>query len=128
MHGEMIPLVKLIQTLIYLKDFFEEIGEPLITPFVVYTDSQALIDTISNDRILNGSRHFLMRINYIKQHVKSGLIILKKIQGDNNVADFLTKPLNGESTEKYMKMLSDGVVWCLAKERMIDAQHLLSHP
>jgi hypothetical protein len=128
MHGEMIPLVKLIQTLIYLKNFFEEIGEPLITPFVVYTDSQALIDTISNDRILNGSRHFLMRINYIKQHVKSGLIILKKIRGDNNVADFLTKPLNGESTEKYMKMLSDGVVWCLAKERMIDSQHLLSHP
>jgi hypothetical protein len=128
MHGEMIPLVKAIQVLIYLKTFFEEIGEPLLLPFKIYTDSQSLIDTVMNDRVLNGSRHFLMRINYIKQHIKSGLIILVKIRGDNNVADFLTKPLNGIMTEKYMKMLSNGVAEALIKEHTIDSHLRSRHP
>ena len=92
MHAELIPVVKAIQAIIYQHNMIEELKLPIVLPTMIYSDSQSLIDTVNSDRILKGSRHFLFRINYIRQMQHAGIVKLEKITGTKNVADMFTKP------------------------------------
>jgi hypothetical protein len=99
MQAELIPIVKASQTLAYYHDVLKELGIPVPLPGIIYTDNQAIIDTIKSDQIMNGSRHFLMRINYIRQMKDKGIIKLIKVSGEENPADIMTKQLNPSDTK-----------------------------
>jgi hypothetical protein len=62
----------------------------------VFKDNQPVIDLT---KTLGGkttrSKHFLMLIEFVREQVVSGLIELKKISSEENVADVLTKLLFG---------------------------------
>ena len=109
MHAELIPVVKAIQAIIYQINLLKELRLPVRIPVNIYTDSQALIDTIDSKVILKGSRHFLFRINYIKQMIGTGIITLKKIPGEQNVADLLTKPEDKTTHLKNAKAIFQGL-------------------
>jgi hypothetical protein len=98
-------LIKAIQSFVYYYDLLNELGFPVPTPGIFYVDNQALIDTLSNDSVLPGSRHFLQRINYCKQMKNIGLVEFKKIKGEFNPSDLLTKQLNREETKAKTKLL-----------------------
>jgi hypothetical protein len=99
MQAELIPIVKASQTLAYYHDVLKELGIPVPLPGIIYTDNQAIIDTIKSDQIMNGSRHFLMRINYIRQMKDKGIFKLTKVSGEENPADIMTKQLNPSDTK-----------------------------
>jgi hypothetical protein len=43
-----------------------------------------------------------MVINYIREQVELGLVDIRKIDGDDNIADALTKPLRDGKFEKHI--------------------------
>jgi hypothetical protein len=110
MHAELIPVVKAIQAIIYQINLFRETRLPAELPVIIYTDSQSLIDTVESNRILKGSRHYVYRVNYIKQMIFTGIIDLKKIDGEENVADLFTKPEVKDIHSKNARALFMGVL------------------
>ena len=42
-------------------------------------------------------KHFLMLIHYVKEQVEAGLIMVKKVATEENLADIFTKILSGKS-------------------------------
>lgn len=88
----------------------EEFGCPQEKPTVVLTDSQSSIDLIANYFGYHPKcRHFNRDINYVRQCVDMGIIILKKIDTEENPADLLTKLSTAVKTAKFTENLLHGM-------------------
>jgi hypothetical protein len=91
-HAEIRALYELTINLIYLTTLFDEIKRPIELPVTIFEDNQAAIDLVSDPMIrITKSKHYLMLIHTIREQVKLGLIEVKKVAGDANVANVLTK-------------------------------------
>ena len=76
---------------------FDELERPIELPITVFEDNQSTIDLVSTATTRIGkSKHFLMLINYIKEQVTLGLIEVRKISGEQNISNILTKIITSE--------------------------------
>jgi hypothetical protein len=97
-HAEIRALYTLTLDIIYIVHLCEEVGRPIDLPAIVFEDNQPVIDltkTLSSK--VTRSKHFLMRIEFIREQVMEGLIELRKIPTISNVADLLTKLIVGKT-------------------------------
>jgi hypothetical protein len=88
---------------------YEEVGHPINLPAIIFEDNQPVIDLT---KMLHGkvtrSKHFLMPIEFIREQVLEGLIEMKKIPTEMNVADMLTKIIVGKDfTTKAVHLLGE---------------------
>jgi hypothetical protein len=84
--------------IIYVVFLTEELGIDLQLPVVVFEDNSAVIDiTADISARTKRCRHFLMLINYIRESVDKGLIEIRKVDTNDNLADILTKIVTGTS-------------------------------
>ncbi|MFO0446982.1 MAG: Ty1/Copia family ribonuclease HI, partial [Planctomyces sp.] len=108
-HAEIRALYTLTLDIIYIVHLCKEVGRPIDLPAVVFEDNQPVIDltkTLSSK--ITRSKHFLMLIEFIREQVMEGLIELRKIPTESNVADLLTKLIVGKTfTTKAMHLLGE---------------------
>jgi hypothetical protein len=82
-----------IQT-VWLRGFLKELGCKQLEPTIIYVDNIAakyLAESLDN--ISNNVGHLVVELNNIKERVLNGIIEIKYINTDDQVADILTKPL-----------------------------------
>ena len=96
-----------ILDIIFVVTLCEELGRPITLPAIVMEDNQPVIDLTSDiSSRAKKCKHFLMLVNYVREQVQSGLIELRKVATEDNVADVLTKILKGSMfTEKAEQLL-----------------------
>jgi hypothetical protein len=96
-HAEMRALYQLVIDIVYTVNLCSELHRPLQLPAIVMEDNQPVLDLSAE---LTGRtkkcKHFLMLVNYIREHVDAGLILLRKVDTRDNWADLLTKILVGQ--------------------------------
>ena len=68
-----------------------------------YTDSQSAIGRAQSSMYNGMSRHIHRRDNTIRQLLSTGVISIDFVKSKHNIADPLTKGLNGELVEKSSK-------------------------
>ncbi len=99
----------LVLDIIFIVHLCKEVGRPINLPTVIFEDNQSVINlakTLSGK--VTQSKHFLMLIEFIREQVLEGLIELRKIATEANIADMLTKLLVGKSfTIKAMHLLGE---------------------
>jgi hypothetical protein len=61
----------------------------------IYTDSKSSIDLLSTLKSNENTKHINVRIYFIRESLNANKIQLKFIGTNDNVADGLTKPLDG---------------------------------
>ncbi|SOV09582.1 uncharacterized protein UDID_19010 [Ustilago sp. UG-2017a] len=72
---------------------------------VLYTDSQGCIQ-VSKDPAKHWKlKHIDTRYHFIRDHVQEGDVAIKYVGTANNVADVLTKPLQGLNTSRLARMI-----------------------
>ena len=107
-HAEMKALYELTITLIFVANLLEELKRPIDLPVMIYEDSQPTIDLI-NQSICSGSnrsKHFIMLTRFVKEQVEKGLIEIRKIAGEKNIANVLTKTITGrEFNDSFNKIM-----------------------
>jgi hypothetical protein len=106
-HAEARALYQAVLDIIYVIHLCEELGRPITLPAIVMEDNQPVIDLTSDiSSRSKKSKHFLMLVNFIREQVTSGLISLRKVATEDNVADILTKILKGTMfSEKAEQLL-----------------------
>jgi hypothetical protein len=108
-HAEIRALYTLVLDIIFVVHLCKEVGRPIDLPEIVVEDNQPVIDltkTLSGK--VTGSKHFLMLIEFIREQVVEGLIELRKIPTESNVADVLTKLIVSKAfTIKAMHLLGE---------------------
>jgi hypothetical protein len=90
-------LYMLVKEIVFIVTICNELGINLRLPSIIMEDNSATIQLATEEAsYLKKCKHFLMLIHYVKEQVMSGLISIRKIQGDKNAADLLTKKLRGQ--------------------------------
>ena len=77
---------------------------------VLWTDSNAA-KGICGRKGLGKLRHMETKWLWVQDVVRSGRIKVKKVAGDNNPADILTKPKIGRDMDEMIKKISGRIVW-----------------
>ena len=95
-HAEARALYTLLQDIIYIISICDELSIKLHLPVQVYEDNYPVIQLTNNlAPKAKKCKHFLMLLNYIKEQIDAGIIEVKHIDTDKNIADVLTKLLTG---------------------------------
>ena len=68
-------------------------------------DNQSTIALLENPVNNKRSKHMWVRHMWIREQVQNGLVRLQYVRTDENVADYLTKPLTGEKFEYFRAQL-----------------------
>ena len=72
-------------------------------PIRIYCDNQSDIGRAQSSMDNGKSRHIRHRHNTIRQLLSTGVISIDFVKSKGNIADLLTKALNGELVEKSSK-------------------------
>ena len=103
-ESEMKAITKGCVELIYIQNLLKQQGVDL--ELIIETDASAAKGALSRLGCGKRMKHIDVQELWIQQIVKSGRIKVVKISTHDNVADFLTKPLDHYSIVKTMQMLN----------------------
>ena len=105
MEFEFIALDKCGEEAEWLRHFLEDIPRwpKPVPPICIHCDSQSAIGRAQNSMYNGKSRHIRRRHNTIKQQLSTEIISVDFVKSKDNIADPLTKGLNGELVEKSLK-------------------------
>ena len=105
MESEFIALDKCGEEAEWLRHFLEDIPRwpKPVPPICIHCHSQSSIGRAQNSMYNGKSRHIRRRHNTIKQQLSIGVISIDYVKSKDNIADRLTKGLNGELVEKSSK-------------------------
>jgi hypothetical protein len=91
-HAEVRALYSLTNEIVFVVTLCEEPQRCISLPAIIMEDNKATIDITSDySSRTKRCKHFLMLVHYIREHVKAGLIEIRKVDTNDNVADVLTK-------------------------------------
>ena len=86
------------------------------TELVLKLDSSAAKSAIERHGC-HRMKHIMLKYQFIKQLAKDGEITLEKISGKKNVADFLTKPVDGKQMWSCLELAG---AWQVPAQRMTE--------
>ena len=93
-HAEVKALYQLTVDILFLINLSDEIQRPISLPAIVLEDNNPTVQlSESLSSRIKRSKHFLMIINFIRHQVSLGLISVRKVASQDNIADVLTKAL-----------------------------------
>jgi len=106
-HAEIRALYELTINIIYLTTLFKEIKRPIELPVVIFEDNQATVDLVTDSTTrITKSKHYLMLIHTIREQVELGLIEVRKVDGESNITNVLTKIISDtEFFESIVKIM-----------------------
>ena len=93
-HAEVKALYQLTVDIHFLINLSDEIHRPISLPAIVLENNNPTVQlSESLSSRIKCSKHFLMIINFIRHQVSLGLISVRKVASQDNIADVLTKAL-----------------------------------
>ena len=92
-EAELRALKEATQEALWLRYYLRELGFPPAGPMPVHEDNAAVINLIATLKSCPRTRHLNKTRHFIIQQVQKGRIAVKKIAGEFNIADILTKVL-----------------------------------
>ena len=91
--AEKVALTDATKMACWIKDLAMDLGSPVKGGIVVYDDNQALIKCVKNENTSSKTRHWRIRMAWMKQMIKEGRIEVRYVNSQENISDALTKPL-----------------------------------
>ena len=91
--------------LIFVRNFFEELGVDFEMPMTIRADNDISIKFAESSGFSGRSRTIRLQYHNVRQMVHDKEIQIDWISGENNPADLLTKILSIKSTSKYCRFL-----------------------
>ena len=104
-EAEYYSMVEGVTRAIGLKNLAAEVGVVFgATPIILYTDSTAA-KSFASRRGLGKMRHIETRELWLQESVNKKDVLLKKVQGEDNPADLMTKYLQAKDITKHVRSL-----------------------
>ncbi|GJS64539.1 retrovirus-related pol polyprotein from transposon TNT 1-94 [Tanacetum coccineum] len=94
-EAEYMAITEADKELVWLKNFLKELDRAQ-TECRLFCDNQSAINLAKNLMFHGGMKHIKIRYHYIRELVSEGTLSLKKILGEKNPADMLTKVVTTE--------------------------------
>ncbi|KAG5682922.1 hypothetical protein PVAND_012240 [Polypedilum vanderplanki] len=94
-EAEYIALTEATQEVLWLKNLCEDFKIDIKFPIEVKADNQSAIKMVDSHKFSNATKHIATRYHFIKEVKEKGVIQIKYVPAEDNIADMLTKALGG---------------------------------
>jgi hypothetical protein len=94
-EAELVAAVECCKTILWLQELINEIGLEHNEQSTIYQDNKSVIWLVTEKSRYQRSKHMLIKLNFIKQLVELGKLVVEHLQTDFMSADALTKALQG---------------------------------
>jgi len=84
-------------------------GIPVDGPCLIFCDNKSVVTSCSVPSSTLKKKHNALAYHRIRECVAAGIIHIYHIEGKENVADILTKPVDGATFKKHVKKLMSPV-------------------
>ena len=88
-----------------LKELFEELGVKTKTPIVLKIDNQAAIKQLKNEASAASAKHIDVKLKFLKDFTKRGVVEPEHVSSGNMVADLLTKTLHAPRIQELCRQI-----------------------
>lgn len=112
-EAEYVALSAAGKQLTWLRRLFEELlyhrptnQEACIPPSIIFSDSTAAMAIANKPQVSERNKHIELKVHHIRDLISRGVVSLQHINTQNQIADILTKPSNGENTEHLCRLLN----------------------
>jgi hypothetical protein len=99
MEAELVAIGLAAMEVIWLFKFFNDINSCFSVPINVWSDSQGAVARILNPVFSESTKHIDVKWSISKETIERGQMKLCFVPGAENVADILTKALDGSKTD-----------------------------
>ena len=110
-EAEFMALSDVVKEVKWIIMLLHELNYNVITPVNINIDNKSTIKIGENDACHERTKHIDVRHFMVRDEIKNKMIKLKWVSTQQQLADILTKPLNGEVftrlRDKLMKRISD---------------------
>ena len=103
-EAEFIAAAETVKELLYLKSLLDILLKNN-SVIVLHMDNQSALSIIKNGQFNKRSKHIDVRFHFINEKVREGLIQVKYLCSENNVADIFTKALNAVKFQKHKNVM-----------------------
>lgn len=98
-EAEYIALSSTVREALWIVQLREEIiGQKVDEPIIVHCDNQSAIKLSMSEAYRPRTKHIDIRLHHVRDQVETGVVCIKYIHTDKQVADSLTKPVTAEKT------------------------------
>jgi hypothetical protein len=103
--------VETIKEILWFQGFLESIFIKIVKPTIILVDNSPVVILSQDGNHLKRSKHFIIKVSYIKEQNQIGNVDVQHIQGIMNTSDILTKPLKGYLLQRHTSsILGRGLV------------------
>ncbi|GKB97018.1 retrovirus-related pol polyprotein from transposon TNT 1-94 [Tanacetum coccineum] len=99
-EAEYVAVAQASKEAVWLKMLLEELGHKQ-EKITLFCDNQSALYLARNPAFHSKTKHIRVQYHFIREKVEEGTVDMQKIHTDDNVADYLTKAING-----------DKFIWC----------------
>jgi len=109
-HAEMRAIFSLTKDILFVIQLCNDMGIDLKHPAIILEDNSAVVTMATEEAsYLKKCRHFIMVINYEREQVEAGMVEIKKVKGEYNNADILTKKVRDKTFAVKAKHIMGGM-------------------
>jgi hypothetical protein len=108
MEAEYVALSEVLKEIIFFQHLLEEIGVNIRTPVTIFEDNRACEILANNPEFREKAKHIEIRYHKIRDEIRKGSVIIKRVDSKNQVADIFTKVVD-EKTFTRVRALRDSL-------------------
>jgi Reverse transcriptase (RNA-dependent DNA polymerase) len=109
-EAEYVSLNETVRELKFIVQLLALIGIPVKKPTTVHVDNVGCIFLAKNKTSGERTKHIDMKYHFIREQVENGLVEIKFVRSEDNVADIFTKNLGGEKFNFHSQKLFNGLI------------------
>ena len=107
-EAEVNALFELHKGVVWMREFMAELGYEQPGSTRVLEDNNGCIGQVMASKGMRKARQYPTQLAGLQELVHSGVIHLRRVDSEDNVADALSKPLQGELFSKHASALLGG--------------------
>ena len=71
--------------------------------FKIFVDNKAVVDVVNSKRVLERLKHEVVKVEFVREKIQSGVCVVELVGTANNPADIFTKSLGRVLFQKHRK-------------------------
>lgn len=103
-ESEYYALAETIREVNWLRQLLTDFHIQIPHPIPIMSDNQSCIKMSTNEKFSNRTKHIAVRYHFAKDSIQNDLVELIYVPTEINVADMLTKPLNGTKIKSLREL------------------------
>ena len=101
-EAEVLALAEALTFLEWILMLFKDLLIDVQLPVTICEDNMSTITMVTEGPQFKRAKHMLIKVNYVKQFIDDGRILLKHVYSENMRADHLTKPVPFDLFTKFI--------------------------